>query len=548
MEAPSLQNIALAGIVLILGTFFVKRRTGPPLPPGPRGLPLLGNILQIPKTASRFELPSTIPSQLTVKKKTQHLSTYFRQLCEEYGGFVSLNLVGFPIVLIGNMKLAKEILEKRSAHFSARPLVPYSLHYDPAQMYWIAVSGQTHFIARKLSAGIMSGVRAGDTELLQQFEALISVKRLLENRGDHWFHEMERTAASMVLTATFGQHCPTGDEPELKEVVACVKELGALVAPGASIINAFPFLNILPGPMPWRTRAAAFRKREDALYDKLVTEAVSGKASGMNTWAAIFTSEDKPEGDQRRLLNIFASAAIETTSSTMQTFVLACVLSSSSLSSASWVARAQKELDTVVGADRLPTFKDRPFLPFIEAVMRETLRWRPSVRFVLPHNSTADEIVEYNGKEYFIQKGTVVFAVTWAIEHAQDLENRDTFNPERFLDADGQLKAGYETAAFGFGRRACPGMPFAERSLWITIALILWSFNVRKSLKPDPKTGLPFSYSAQDEAFHGDLSNGPIEFPAIFEPRSEHHAEVVRQEWENCEKDLNVLLPQHKRR
>jgi hypothetical protein len=63
----------------------------------------------------------------------------------------------------------------------------------------------------------------------------------------------------------------------------CIAEFVSLCTPSASIINIFPFLDYIPGPMPWRKRARAYREREDALYERLVTEAVSGKASGMNT-------------------------------------------------------------------------------------------------------------------------------------------------------------------------------------------------------------------------------------------------------------------------
>ncbi|KAG6876152.1 hypothetical protein C0992_000662 [Termitomyces sp. T32_za158] len=74
------------------------------LPPGPKGLPILGSVLQVPST---------------------HLGTYFRNLLEEYGGLVSLNLAGFPIILIGDIKVAKDLLEKHSDRNSSRPFVPY---------------------------------------------------------------------------------------------------------------------------------------------------------------------------------------------------------------------------------------------------------------------------------------------------------------------------------------------------------------------------------------------------------------------------------------
>ncbi|KAG6919129.1 hypothetical protein DXG01_008936 [Tephrocybe rancida] len=219
----------------------------------------------------------------------------------------------------------------------------------------------------------------------------------------------------------------------------------------------------------------------------------------MNTWASAFSSEDKPEGDQRRLMNMFTAAAIETAS--LYVHCLLCPILVSIIP-----VHAQKEIDAIVGSERLPSFKDRPFLPYVEAIVRETLRWRPAARFGLPHQSTASDMIEYKGKTYFIPKGSIIFAVPWAIEHDQTMfEEHDRFMPERFLDANGDLKSDYETSSFGFGRRTCPGIPFAERTLWIAIATMLWTFNIRASDKTDPETGLPFHYMDSDAAFSGDV-------------------------------------------
>ncbi|KAF7372834.1 Steroid 17-alpha-hydroxylase/17,20 lyase [Mycena sanguinolenta] len=402
MDGLPLQLGTVAAIALLSVVYLVGSRTASRArrPPGPPGLPLLGNILQAP-----------------VK----------------------------PVFLIGDIRLAKEILDKRSAKFSSRPIIPYHhYHVDSAQVYWaFSKQNENHFIARRLTAGIMAAVRAGETEPLQQFEALLNLTHLLGDGGKNWFHHLNRVSASMVLSAAFGLHCPTGQEPDLQEVIACTAEFVMLSTLSASIINVLPFLDIIPGPMPWRKRAQTYRKREDALYEKLITRAVTGEASSMNTWAAAFTREDKPEGDQRRLMNQFAATAIS-----MHTFILACILYPE------WIPRAQREIDAVVGEDRLPSFKDHLHLPYVEAIVRETIRWRPAVRFGLPHQSTADDVVEYKGKEYFIPKGSIIFAVPWAIEHEQErFENHDLFQPERFLDDTNNLKAGYETSAFGFGRR-----------------------------------------------------------------------------------------------
>ncbi|KAF7358773.1 Steroid 17-alpha-hydroxylase/17,20 lyase [Mycena sanguinolenta] len=272
MDGLQLQHVTVAAIALL-------------------GLPLLGNVLQVPG---------------------EHLATYFRELCEEYGGFVSLNLASYSVFLIGDIRLAKEILEKRSAKFSSRPTVPYiRYHVDPAR----------------------------------EFETLLNMTHLLDDGGKNWFHHMDRLSASMVLAAAFGLHCPTGQEPDLQEVIACIAE-----------------------------------------------------HVSMNTWAAAFAKEDKPEGDQRRLMNQVITAAIDTTVLSMHIFILACILYPQ------WIPHAQREIDAIVGEDRLPSFKDRTQLPYVEAIVRETLRWRPPARLGVPHQSTADDVVEYKGKEYSIPK------------------------------------------------------------------------------------------------------------------------------------------------
>ncbi|KAG6864492.1 hypothetical protein C0991_009110 [Blastosporella zonata] len=535
LDNTKLTVVGITVALLALGHHYVRRSLADrKLPPGPSGIPFLGNVMQVPGT---------------------HLATYFRRLLEEYGGLVSLNFAGTPVILVGDIKVAKELLERHSAKNSSRPNFHYFRHYiDPTNSNWVLrEDNKSHAIARKLTTGIMSDVRVGKTEPLHEFEAMLNIVNLLEDGGKDWFHHMKRYAwfavpiwtvaerdalndrvsASTVLAASFGMHCPTGHEQDLNTIIDALAEAVLLSTPTATIVNFLPFLDWIPGPMPWRIRAQLFCEREDMIYNKVINHAVTGEA-----WAAAFAREDKPEGDQRHLIRVFTGAAIETTTISLHTFVLACIRYPE------WIDTAQRELDNVVGSDRFPSFKDRPFLPYIEAIVRETLRWRPAARFGIPHQSTASHTIEYQGREYFIPKGSTIFAVTWAMEHDQaKFEDHDRFMPERFLDGDGKLKPDYETSAFGFGRRVCPGVPFAERSLWIDIATLLWTFNIRKSDVLDPKTNLRFNYDDSDAAFGGDITNTPFWFPAAFEPRSPQRAEVARREWAECEKDLNTLLP-----
>lgn len=73
------------------------------------------------------------------------------------------------------------------------------------------------------------------------------------------------------------------------------------------------------------------------------------------------------------------------------------------------VRKAQEEIDRVIGNDRLPTSMDRPNLPYIEAVVKEVLRWHPVAPMGLPHTSTTEDVVE----GYLIPKGSMVIANIW---------------------------------------------------------------------------------------------------------------------------------------
>jgi len=73
------------------------------------------------------------------------------------------------------------------------------------------------------------------------------------------------------------------------------------------------------------------------------------------------------------------------------------------------VRKAQGEIDRVIGNDRLPNSMDRPNLPYVEAVVKEVLRWHPVAPMGLPHTSTTEDVFE----GYLIPKGSMVIANIW---------------------------------------------------------------------------------------------------------------------------------------
>ena len=145
--------------------------------------------------------------------------------------------------------------------------------------------------------------------------------------------------------------------------------------------------------------------------------------------------------------------------------------------------RAHAELDEVVGFARAPTFADLPSLPYIRAMVKEALRWSPSVPLGVPHASSADDW--YEGM--FIPKGTVILPNLRVINFDPTVFGSDSarFNPARYLDEKGQIKVvmdGLEEGhvSFGYGRRICPGKYVAEGTLAIDFATLLWALRFER--------------------------------------------------------------------
>ena len=147
--------------------------------------------------------------------------------------------------------------------------------------------------------------------------------------------------------------------------------------------------------------------------------------------------------------------------------------------------RAQAEIDAVVCRNRLPTFTDTPYLPYVRAIMREILRWHPSVPLGTPHVAAEEDW--YEGM--YIPKGTICVSNLWHCNHDRAVfgEDADEFRPERHLDEKGELLPGpFETyqaghVSFGFGKRICVGKELANESLFINTVRILWAAKLERA-------------------------------------------------------------------
>ena len=169
------------------------------------------------------------------------------------------------------------------------------------------------------------------------------------------------------------------------------------------------------------------------------------------------------------------SGGADTTVCALSTFVLGMVLYPEAQ------AKAQAEIDRVVGTDRLPGLADRPTLPYVEAVYKETLRWHPVAPLGVPHRVTKEN--DYGG--YTIPAGATVVANIWAMSRAHP--DSDLFTPERHLPGGNHVGRDPRTYVFGFGRRICPGLHLADSEVWLGVVSLLAAFKILK--KSDGKGG-----------------------------------------------------------
>lgn len=183
--------------------------------------------------------------------------------------------------------------------------------------------------------------------------------------------------------------------------------------------------------------------------------------------------------------------------------------------------KAQAEIDATIGIDRLPTYTDRESLPFVEAVIKEVLRWHVIAPLAFPHRVSEDDIHE----GYYIPKGTTIIANVWFMLHDPRVYSDPMeFRPERFLACGTKdPEADPRTIAFGFGRRICPGRYLADESLWLSVVASLAAFDISKAVENEteitPETN-PSPYTISH----------PKPFKCSIKPRSPKALELIQRD------------------
>ena len=288
---------------------------------------------------------------------------------------------------------------------------------------------------RKLMHSLTNVSLATSYEGIQEEESLRAVRDLMRepDKYETWF---ERYSAGLILRLAYSKRVDTGEEAFVRRILKVVHTVERVASPGVYLVDAFPILMRLPSFLaPFKREGKRLHDEEISLFRGLLQEGVEASkdapspesANFCGKWAANRKAYDISDDHVAYVIGTLFEAGAGTTAAAMSSFVLAMTLHPKEFAS------LQRELDKVVG-DRLPTFEDMPNLPRVRAAAKEVLRWRPVTAGGLPHMLIKDDVYKMpDGRSVFLEKGTAVHAVQWAIHREEGLyPDPESFRPERY--------------------------------------------------------------------------------------------------------------------
>ncbi|KAI6010730.1 cytochrome P450 [Pisolithus orientalis] len=477
------------------------------LPPGPNGLPWVGNVFDI--------------------DVSQPWVTY-QEWGNRYGDLTYSQVLGKEYIIVNSEKVAHELLDQRSSIYSDRARVPSIELFDlgfvtPTLPYgeeWRKHRRALHLVLNKKEALKYA------TMQLQRAHGLLM--NLLTTPQD-----FEEPFFALIMELAYGYSVVPQGDPFVASLVQLLSLVIEVVTPERSaLLGAFPFLAHIPSWMPggkWKKRAGNCRRLvRKVLNDPVqyVHDSIIAGTARKSMVHDIYLDKDddlKLGFDKDKVTKEVAATAFmgeiisfydfcihispspkpgqKPTTSTIIVFLLAMVLHPDVQ------RKAQEEIDRVVGTDRLPDFGDRPNLPYVEAILLETLRWVSVVPLGVPHMTTAED--NYNGLRYYYSE---------YVDPERYTEPK-VFNPDRY---GSKLEDVASSPVFGFGRRLCPGRYLAEQSLWAVIVSMLATLQIGKA------TDVSGNEIEIHPKFVGGITIRPEAFPCSIKARSSRAKQLIR--------------------
>ncbi|KAF9222063.1 cytochrome P450 [Gyrodon lividus] len=499
-------DLCLATVGLYLVKQVMSKKNPAPFPPGPKGLPFIGNLADMP----------SVKPWLT-----------FTEWGQKYGKCVMshVDVLGQHIIVLNGVDIAMQLLDKKSSSYSDRPVLPMGGELVGWKNTLVLLPYGARFREyRKNFARVIGSRAAMDTyHPIEEIETHHFLQRVLAKPAELSQH-VRHTAGAIILRISHGYHVKENQDPFVDLADKAVDQFSASTATGAFLVDVMPALQYVPDWFPgaaFKLKAKEWRVTLEEMVQKPYQFVKDQMAAGIapqsfvsNLLEGRTLSEEEDHVVKWSAASLYSGGS-DTTVSAIYSLFLALTLFPEAQK------KAQAEIDAVIGSDRLPTFADRDSLPYVDALVKEVLRWNVVAPLGVPHRVTEDDI--HNG--YYIPKGSLVIANIWFMLHdPQTYANPNEFNPGRFLAGEGkEPETDPRTICFGFGRRICPGLHLADASVWISVAMSVAAFDVSKIVE----NGVEITPEI-------DPSSGTISHPKPFKcsvkPRSAKALELIQQD------------------
>ncbi|KAM4694852.1 cytochrome P450 2K1-like [Discoglossus pictus] len=436
-----------------------KYKTSNNFPPGPRCLPLIGNLHNI-------------------DLNRPHL-TYLK-LSKIYGPVFSIQMGMTKMVVLAGYETIKDALVNHAEEFGERASYPIFHKMDNGMGLTLS-HGENWKTMRRFTITTLRDFGMGkstiEEKIIDECNYLVQHFESFKGKPFDLSMIMNGAVANIIVAILLG-HRMNYKDPTFHRLLNLTNEnVRLLGSPMVSIYNMFPSLGFLPGSH--RTIIKNVKELCAFIHSTFVQHLKGLDANDQRSFIDVFLVRQKEEAKNpesffhnenlTKLVRTLFAAGMETTSTTIR-WCLLFMMKFPDIQE-----KVQQEIARVVGSAQ-PHYSHRAQMPFTNAVIHETQRFADILPLGVPREATTD----VNFKGYVIPKGTFIIPLlTSVLKDKTQFKHPEEFNPNNFLDSEGNFKKNDAFMPFSAGRRVCAGETLARMELFIFITSLLQKFTFR---------------------------------------------------------------------